>query len=125
MRRRAKRSPNSTRALRDKAWTLFSIFTRQNGMDERGFNTCYTCRKRVHWKSANAGHYRHDSHDFDERNVKCQCVYCNLHEGGRADLFYLHLVEDYGQEVADELKNRKKWNGYSRDELRTIIERYS
>lgn len=72
----------------------------------------------------NAGHYRHDSHDFDERNVKAQCVFCNLGESGRADEFYLHLVKDHGVEVADELRTRKKWNDYSVLELEEIIVRY-
>jgi hypothetical protein len=107
-----------------RAWTLWSIYIRKKGADERGINTCYTCGRRYHWKALNAGHYRHDSHDFDERNVKAQCVHCNLGESGRADQFYLHLVKDYGVEIADQLRLRKKWNDYSIHELEEIIKKY-
>lgn len=114
----------SLKALKKEAWKWFSIWTRQNGMDDLGFNTCYTCGRRVHWKEANAGHYRHDAFDFDPQNVKNQCVDCNFGGQGRADNFYLHLIEEYGLEEADRLRKRAKWNNYSRGEVEVIISTY-
>ena len=93
-------------------------------MDWRGYNSCYTCDAYIHWKEANAGHYRHDAYDFDPKNVKCQCVFCNLSDKGRADEFYLHLVADYGKKEADRLRKRAKWNNYTRQELVDIKEKY-
>lgn len=112
------------KALRAEAWILFSIYTRSKDADFRGYVRCYTCGKSLHWTDANSGHYRHDAYDFDERNVKCQCPTCNLAEAGRADNFYLHLVREYGTDVAEKLRKRKKWNAYSRQELMEIIEKY-
>ena len=114
----------SKKSLKKEAWRLFSIWTRQNGADDQGFNICYTCGKRVHWKEGNAGHYRHDAFDFDTQNVKFQCVFCNLGESGRSDNFYLHLVKEYGRVEAERLRKRAKWNDYSRVELEEIISNY-
>jgi len=112
------------KALKDEAWKWWSIHIRQEGMDDQGFNICYTCDKRVHWSEGNAGHYRHDAYDYDPQNVKFQCVFCNLGESGRSDMFYLHLVKDYGVKEAERLLRRKKWNGYTRAEHQAIIEKY-
>ena len=114
----------SLKALKDEAWKWWSIHVRQAGMDEQGFNYCYTCNRRVHWKEGNAGHYRHDAYDYDPKNVKFQCVFCNLGESGRSDNFYLHLVEEYGKEEAERLRKRAKWNNYTRSELEQIIQTY-
>ena len=114
----------SLKSLKTEAWRVWSIHIRQLGMDFQGYNYCYTCNKRVHWSEGNAGHYRHDAYDYDERNVKFQCVFCNLGESGRSDNFYLHLIKDYGLEEAERLRKRKKWNDYSRTELQEIITKY-
>jgi hypothetical protein len=115
----------SKKGLHKKAWRIFSIWVRKKGSDWRGENRCYTCNRKFHWKELNAGHYRHDSYDFDEQNVKPQCVYCNLGENGRSDNFYLHLVKEYGRKVADKLRKRKKWNNYSISQLQEVIKKYA
>lgn len=113
------------KSLKAEAWRLFSIWVRSHGADFAGYNKCYTCERSFPWKEMNAGHYRHDAYDFDERNVKPQCVHCNLGESGRADNFYLHLVKEYGNEVAEELRKRPKWNNYTTQELEEIIKKYA
>lgn len=115
----------SMKSLRTKAWYLFSIWVRSNGADDFGRVACYTCGRVYHWTDLNAGHYRHDSHDFDPMNVKAQCPGCNLYESGRSDNFYLHLVQEYGKVRAEELRTRPKWNAYNRKELNDIIIKYS
>ena len=114
----------SLKSLKTEAWRVWSIHIRQLGMDSQGFNICYTCGKRVHWKEGNCGHYRHDAFDYDPKNVKFQCVFCNLGESGRSDNFYLHLIKDYGLEEAERLRKRKKWNDYSRTQLTETIAKY-
>ena len=119
-----KKKLRSLKSLKDEAWKWWSIHVRQLGMDSQGFNICYTCGRRVHWKEGNAGHYRHDAYDYDPQNVKFQCVFCNLGESGRADNFYIHLKEEYGEIEAERLRKRKKWNNYTRTELESIIKKY-
>lgn len=114
----------SIKSLKEKAWRLQSIYIRSIGANFQGLSQCYTCYRWFDWKIMNSGHYRHDSHDFDLRNVKNQCPGCNLSDKGRADEFYLHLVKEYGQKEADFLRKRAKENKYSRAELNEIIDRY-
>ncbi len=114
----------SIKSLKEKAWRLQSIYVRSIGANFQGLSQCYTCNRWFSWQEMNSGHYRHDAFDFDLRNVKCQCVYCNLSDKGRADEFYLHLVKEYGQEEADYLRKRAKHNIYKRVELNEIIDKY-
>lgn len=123
LRKKKKKLPK-LKTLRNKAWHLFSIWVRSQGADFQGRVACYTCGRLYPSSELNSGHYRHDSHDFDPRNVKAQCVACNLYESGRSDEFYLHLIRDYGIKVADELRKRAKWNAYSREELMQVIQTY-
>lgn len=124
MKKKVKKKLRSLKSLKDEAWKWWSLHVRKSACDERGYGQCYTCPKIIHYSEGNAGHYRHDAYDYDEKNVKFQCVFCNLGESGRADNFYLHLVKDYGLEEAERLRKRKKWNDYSRTELMEIIQKY-
>ena len=120
-----KKKPRKLKSLKDEAWKWFSIWVRSNTADFADNVQCYTCPKKVNWRyNCDAGHYRHDSHDYDPRNVKPQCKDCNMGGKGRADNFYLHLIQEYGLEVAEELRKRAKWNDYSRTELMEVIEKY-
>ena len=86
--------------------------------------TCVTCRKRVHWKEANAGHFQHGL-DFVEDNQHGQCVTCNKWKSGKLDEYTVFMIDRYGRERVDEImrlaKNRPK---YSRSELKEIKEKY-
>lgn len=125
MKRKKKRKLPSIRSLKKKAWKLFSIWVRSHDKNFHDETPCYTCHRLFPWKELHAGHYKHGSYDFDPRNIKPQCTYCNTYAHGKPDEFYVHLIKEYGQEIADELRIRAHWNGYGRAELLKIISEYT
>jgi hypothetical protein len=116
------RKAPSTTQLRKKLWTqYFSPYIR---LRDKG--VCYTCRKTYDPKICHAGHFVHkDCLDFNEKNVHCQCYYCNLRAGGNLAKYAEHLEADYGQGIIQELNRLgdagKNWKV---GELLELIEIY-
>lgn len=113
--------------LRDKVWKEFSIYIRKK-WSVNGFVRCYTCQANKFWKEMEAGHFYHGSHResyMDERNVRPQCNTCNQHKDGAHKIFEAKLLEEYGQDVLDELrrKSKKIWKPSS-TELEYMLEYY-
>lgn len=115
----------SLKSLHEKAWKLQSEYIRHSAANFFGLATCYTCYRAFPWKELHAGHYKHSSYDFDPRNIKPQCARCNTYLHGQPDEFYVHLIQEYGQKVADELRKRKHQNDYKRKELIELIRKYT
>ena len=115
------RKAQSTTQLRKTAWRAFSELTRRKAK-----GVCYTCGKVNDWKSCNAGHFVHrDCLDFDERNIKNQCVGCNMFRHGNSIAFAVHLEADYGHGILQELKSlADKGHNWKVDELKELIARY-
>ena len=114
----------SIKSLKNKAWELQSICVRKSAANFQGLTECYTCYRLFPWMELHSGHYKHNSYDFDLRNIHPQCPRCNTYLHGQPDEYYVHLIKDYGQEVADELRTRKHWNDYKRAELVELIKKY-
>ena len=105
--------------------TVFSQYIRRSNADNNGYCTCVTCNKTFHWKEIQAGHFmsrKHYSIRWDERNVKPQCVACNVYRAGEQYKYSLFL----GSEVANVLylqsKEIVKFTNY---ELEDMINNYS
>ena len=105
--------------------TVFSQYIRISNADNNGYCTCVTCNKTFHWKEIQAGHFmsrKHYSIRWDERNVKPQCVACNVYRAGEQYKYSLFL----GSEVANVLylqsKEIVKFTNY---ELEDMINDYS
>ena len=105
--------------------TVFSQYIRRSSADNNGYCTCVTCNKTFHWKEIQAGHFmsrKHYSIRWDERNVKPQCVACNVYRAGEQYKYSLFL----GSEVANVLylqsKEIVKFTNY---ELEDMINDYS
>ena len=105
--------------------TVFSQYIRRSNADNNGYCTCVTCNKTFHWKEIQAGHFmsrKHYSTRWDERNVKTQCVACNVYRAGEQYKYSLFL----GSEVANVLylqsKEIVKFTNY---ELEDMINDYS
>lgn len=126
---KAKRAKKlSTGKIKKKAWTQFSIFIRTRGADSDGFNSCFTCDTRKHYKELEAGHLvpgRTNAVLFSEVGVNPQCRRCNGHFRGNTIIYYPKMVRLYGQEVVDKLiaakDETRKWNA---GELQELFERY-
>jgi hypothetical protein len=115
---------NSYRYLHKKAWTAFSVAVRQDGMDSEGFNHCYTCGCRKHWKELHASHFWHRRLDFSRKNVKPCCPQCNTFKSGNLAPYAVKLTEELGIEGMKLLQFEANTKVYTCEELRKIIETY-
>lgn len=99
--------------------TLTSLYIRQKGIDRNGFNTCYTCGARYHWKEMDCGHYikrRYLHTRWNLTNVLVQCVICNRTLGGNYKVYEPKIRAELG---TDEVQ--KLWDlAYKTDKISTI-----
>jgi len=92
-----------------KLWKVFSAYIRTK--DDR----CYTCGST---NNPQAGHYIDKSVTrlslyFDERNVRRQCLSCNMYKSGNKTVYATKLEQEYGFGILQELEAEKskvsKW----------------
>lgn len=123
----AKRKKPTRSKLVKKLDILFSQFVRVSSADKNGYCTCITCGKKGHWKDGGiqAGHFmsrKHYSTRWDIRNVKPQCVGCNMFKSGEQYKYSIYL----GSELSNELYlQSNKIVKFSNDDLQKMIDRYS
>jgi len=120
-----KKKTKSTNALLKKElWVYFSQFIRQ-----RDKGICISCGKEDFWRKMDAGHYIPKTAGlslyFDERNVNCQCTYCNRWMHGNLSRYAIALRKKYGENILEELdKKRIKIKKITNDEYIKLIEIY-
>ena len=62
---------------------------------------------------------------FDERGVFPQCYACNVCRQGMGPEYTVFIIENYGQQVVDDLiQLRRSKVDYSREDYETMIEGY-
>ncbi len=91
--------------LRRKLDKVFSIYIRT-----RDKGVCFTCGVQKPIKQMQAGHYISRSSlalRFDERNVNCQCMPCNVWKHGAMDVYALKLQAKYGDGILADLQRMK------------------
>lgn len=107
---------------------LFSLYIRISSADWRGYGKCYTCGKIEHYKKLQCGHFiSRSSHNlrFDERNVRTQCVSCNVFKNGNYIEYTTRLQKERGYEFVEQLKkDGKKNKQFTVAELEDIITTY-
>ena len=104
--------------------TVFSKYIRISNADKNGYCTCVTCGVVKHWKEIQAGHFmsrKHYSTRWDERNVKTQCVGCNVFKFGLAYEFSLFLGQDAAKVLYLKSKETVK---FTNNELEEMIKDY-
>ncbi len=101
------RKKKTITAARKKAWAAVSRYVRYKASDQYGMAECVTCGVRQSWKIMHAGHFipqaQGNAVKFDERNIHCQCLRCNVHLGSNGPMYYKFMRDWYGQETIDEL----------------------
>lgn len=105
--------------------TVFSQYIRRSNADNNGYCTCVTCNKTFHWKEIQAGHFmsrKHYSTRWDERNVKTQCVACNVYRAGEQYKYSIFLGSELANVLYLKSKELVKFTNY---ELEDMINDYS
>jgi hypothetical protein len=104
--------------------TIFSRWVRlSNSVNE--ICTCVTCGKESHWKDIQAGHFisrKHYSTRWDERNVKPQCVGCNVFKYGEQYKYSLYLGNKLSKKLLIESRIIIK---FTNAELEDMIKEYT
>ena len=109
--------------LKDTLDEIFSLYIRK-----RDDGKCFTCPKKDNPKNMQAGHYiprNHLSTRFDEKNVHCQCVGCNVFRKGNMDEYAMQLRWKYGNGILEELNAKKHEQvKFSRSDYELMIKIY-
>ena len=94
--------------LKARLWRLVSEYVRRKDANRDGLVECVTCGKWYHWRSAHAGHFvpkkKGSAVYFDLRDIHPQCANCNVWQRGNLHAYYDYMLDTYGQDVIDELK---------------------
>jgi len=113
--------------LKKTAWKLCSEYNRQKDVDWRGNGKCCTCRKTIHWREGDAGHFmagRRNAILFDDRGIHLQCKNCNRNQGEQY-LYGKYMENRYGKEVTLEIEeNRHKTKTITKKDYYKIISDY-
>lgn len=116
----AKTAQESVSQLKKRLDAIFSRFIRV-----RDGGRCFTCGVVKSIGNMQAGHYISRSHNatrFDERNVNCQCVGCNIFKRGNTDEYAIRLIDKCGPDILHELNALKKQiRQFTREELASLI----
>ena len=111
------KKPNK-KALKNRCWKLMSEYVRRKDADFGGFVECFTCRKRLPWQEAHAGHYQHNRLDYDLRNLRSQCAGCNTFRGGKLDAYTMRLIDENDVQFVQTLRaDADRHLGYTYAEL--------
>lgn len=109
------------KTLHRKCWKLMSFIVRKSAADEYGMVSCYTCPKRDHYKKMDAGHYWHDSLDFDRRNLKPQCDPCNRKKSGNLSKYSVRLIKENGLDWFMQLERDAAKSIYKTQDLINLL----
>jgi len=91
----------------------FSIYTRLEHTDEYGIGYCYTCNKRITYKSAECGHYvrrKEMATRWNVNNGKIQCNHCNCALHGNLIEYRERLINENGIDFLLDLENQGRAN---------------
>lgn len=87
----------SAAKLKKELDALVSRFVRLSHSDGRGFARCYTCETKYFWKKIQCGHFirrQYLATRFDLRNLRPQCVGCNIYGDGKMVEFSKKLEKE-------------------------------
>lgn len=96
----------TTSQLKKELDRVFSIWVRMQGAEDFN-NSCYTCGKYLPVKQLQAGHFigrrQGQAIRWEPRNVKPQCLNCNVFRRGNLPRFAEHLMQEYGPTIISDL----------------------
>ena len=108
------KKPPSIAKLLDKCAVEMQRIVRMKAAVHAGTTTirCVTCNKPDHWKNMQGGHFisrTWSATKILEENIHAQCISCNGFKPERvADDYYAYMVNMYGQDFVDELRQKKR-----------------
>ncbi|MFA6290157.1 MAG: recombination protein NinG [Victivallales bacterium] len=104
--KKERRAPGTVtiKSLKKEVWDLFSEWVRRSDANSAGYCKCVTCRKTLHWKNMQAGHYIHGTLFLIPELVHAQCPECNGFKAGMAVEYKEFMLKKYGPALLDKFK---------------------
>lgn len=107
--------PRTIKQAKKRAWNAISRYIRASYATGFGDAMCVTCKTVKPWTELHCGHYQHgltygvkDGEVFVwEENLHPQCPKCNTFQHGALDSYTLYMIEVYGREMVEELRDAK------------------
>jgi len=122
------KKPKTYATIKKETWAVFSKYIRlRDALLTTGTKTharCVTCPEVIDIREMNAGHFKHNAYDYDERNVHAQCVHCNKWLSGNLAMYSRFMIDTYGEMIAHFFYDVKDTKVYTKDELLAIKEEY-
>ena len=119
----------STKTLEDKLDRVYSKYIRLVCRGDDGLVECFTCGRHYEYKRMDCGHYAGRGHHgtrWMRENTQPQCIKCNRFLEGVKDVFALHLLREYGDDILQRLNDAKnEVQQYSEDKLQGLINYYT
>ena len=97
-----KKQPKPFQKLKKDADKVTSELVRRTGADPTGWNSCYTCGVRKHWKELQCGHFVSRTYGITRwylPNLRVQCYSCNVMNRGNLQEFGARLEMEKPGEV--------------------------
>ena len=119
------------RQVQKKLWEHCKRIIRDIYSRKDGTWICYTCNKQITSKNdAHTGHFIPKSVcgaylKYDLRNLRIQCMSCNVWGGGMGAVYYKNMVEREGQAYVDQLFTDKQKSVKAIDRYLQQLEEYS
>lgn len=123
-----KKKATSITTLIKKLDRVFSIYIRLRYAKSNGEVKCFTCDKKMQWRSSQCGHFmsrRYMSTRFHEHNCMVQCYACNIMMAGNQYVYGLRLDMFLGEGTAESmLRLSKEQKKFIAADLQEMIEHY-
>lgn len=98
--------------LQAKADAAMSVYIRQKHADPFGYVKCVSCGRVFHWKEMDCGHFIPKSRGaairYVEENGHPECQGCNRFDEGHLIEYTRYMIEMYGNDKIDELKQEAR-----------------
>lgn len=98
--------------LQAKADSVMSLYIRQKYADPNGYVKCVSCGSVDIWKNMDCGHFvpksRGASIRYVEENCHPECPGCNRFNEGHLIDYTRYMIEMYGNDKIDELKQEAR-----------------
>ncbi len=128
--KKREKKANSVSVLKNKLWTIVSLYIRLRDSDDDNYCICCTCWQRRHYKdSMQAGHYipsgSSSFHRYNEKNIHAQCYWCNVGKWGNLIEYRPFMIQKYWLEYTDWLyETRNEITPLWATELKELIDQY-
>ncbi len=89
---------------------IMQLYARLLHTDENGYGYCCSCGRSLSWGESQGGHFQpkgrnYNAAGFEEDNINLQCAECNCTLQGNPAGYVSYMLEEYGQDVIDHLKD--------------------